>query len=662
MSDKFVLTKGYRVVIMPDYSTGVALDNPYTNLTAVEFDVVKSKTVDSSSELSTYPTVLGDTVADHTTRKPKTVSLSGKFGIYGNKPTSFNVGGYDRLTNIQKFFEYLQTNAILCTIVTRLRGNDKTERFESRENMFLNNISWIEEQSTLDFSMSFTQALLVNTESALSDKDYERFTKENLPLQSEPSTLSFANEILDTSAVSAIVISVLREAGLMTDDFISAWAQSEIAIKSGFGDVLKTAGESLMIAGGIGAATAGVSGIVIAIGTAGAVTAGVGALIVIGVGALFAAAGLVISAIGNNLSNDAASKKYKIEQFRLYNNDERDEKEIERFNDYASNIRQQLMLLDDYISIYTIAANEVQECSVYLGNNYYTFIFTKNNNTNEWELTVKELGNESSTKLPKNVKVKSKAISDYSNCKSANKLFSTSETGYEVYLLNLADTLNTSWYIDQVGNYPTLESCKSKATEWYNLDYFPKDDTVNGKDNKKSNQLFRPYIYIARTTDTHVYFGVRNDNDVPVKFHGVLYSKDGLRLETYTDIEISAHNNTTLSGWAYIDFGGYGLEYYVRLVGDFYGAKSLGYEKSNDYQKSAYNKRENIHSSVIEDLTNTMYTQEINDYMIELNKVKEKYSAQMANDLTNYGIMVSKIRMDEFNETLTEIVQTAMEN
>ena len=662
MSDKFVLTNGYRVVLMPDYSSGVALNNPYTSLTAIEFDVIKSKTIDSSSELTTYPTVLGDTIADHTTRKPKTITLAGKFGIYGNKPTEFNVGGYDRLTNVQKFFEYLQENAILCTIVTRFRGHDKTERFESRTNMFLNSINWTEEQSTLDFNMTFTQALLFNTENSISDEDYERFTKENLPLQSEPSTLSFANEILDTSSISTIVISVLREAGLMTDDFLLAWAQSELAVKSGFGNEVKSMGSSFIGVGVLGILTSGVTGTIVSIATGAAISTGVGALIVIGVGVLIAAIGGIIYAIGSNISNDAASKKYKIEQFKLYGEDERDEKEIERFTNYVSNIRTQLLLLDDYISVYTIAANEVQECSVYLGNNYYTFIFTKNNNTNEWELTVKELGNESSTKLPKNIKVKSKAISDYSNCKSANKLFSTSETGYEVYLLNLADTLNTSWYIDQIGNYPTLASCKTKATDWYNIDYFPDDDTTNGKDNKKSNQLSRPYIYIARTTDTHVYFGVRNENNVPVKFHGVLYSVGGLTLETYVDIEIAVYSNTILPGFAYTDFGGYGLEYYVRLVGDFYGAKSLGYEKSNNYQKSAYNKRENIGSAIIEELANTTYTQEINDYMIKLNDVKEKYSSEMANDLTNYGIMVSKIRMDEFNETLTEIVQTAMEN
>ena len=652
MSDKFVLTNGYRVVLMPDYSSGVALNNPYTSLTAIEFDVIKSKTIDSSSDLTTYPTVLGDTIADHTTRKPKTITLAGKFGIYGNKPTEFNVGGYDRLTNVQKFFEYLQENAILCTIVTRFRGNDKTERFESRTNMFLNNINWTEEQSTLDFNMTFTQALLFNTENSISDEDYERFTKENLPLQSEPSTLSFANEILDTSSISTMIITVLREAGLMTDDFLLAWSQSQIATESDFGNVLTSIGVGGLIAAG---STAAIGGLILS----GAFTMGA-TLIVAAIAAGILA--VICIASGNALSNDAASKKYKIEQFKLYGEDERDEKEIERFTEYVSNIRKQLMLLDDYISVYTIAANEVQECSVYLGNNYYTFIFTKNNNTNEWELTVKELGNESSTKLPKNIKVKSKAISDYSNCKSANKLFSTSETGYEVYLLNLADTLNTSWYIDQIGNYPTLASCKTKATDWYNIDYFPDDDTTNGKDNKKSNQLSRPYIYIARTTDTHVYFGVRNENNVPVKFHGVLYSVGGLTLETYVDIEIAVYSNTILPGFAYTDFGGYGLEYYVRLIGDFYGAKSLGYEKSNNYQKSAYNKRENIGSAIIEELTNAAYTQEINDYMIKLNDVKEKYSSEMANDLTNYGIMVSKIRMDEFNETLTEIVQTAMEN
>lgn len=652
MSDKFVLTNGYRVVLMPDYSSGVALNNPYTSLTAIEFDVIKSKTIDSSSDLTTYPTVLGDTIADHTTRKPKTITLAGKFGIYGNKPTEFNVGGYDRLTNVQKFFEYLQENAILCTIVTRFRGHDKTERFESRTNMFLNSINWTEEQSTLDFNMTFTQALLFNTENSISDEDYERFTKENLPLQSEPSTLSFANEILDTSSISTMIITVLREAGLMTDDFLLAWSQSQIATESDFGNVLTSIGVGGLIAAG---STAAIGGLILS----GAFTMGA-TLIVAAIAAGILA--VICIASGNALSNDAASKKYKIEQFKLYGEDERDEKEIERFTEYVSNIRKQLMLLDDYISVYTIAANEVQECSVYLGNNYYTFIFTKNNSTNEWELTVKELGNESSTKLPKNIKVKSKAISDYSNCKSANKLFSTSETGYEVYLLNLADTLNTSWYIDQIGNYPTLASCKTKATDWYNIDYFPDDDTTNGKDNKKSNQLSRPYIYIARTTDTHVYFGVRNDNNVPVKFHGVLYSKGGLTLETYVDIDVAVHNNTILPGFAYTDFGGYGLEFYVRLIGDFYGAKSLGYEKSNNYQKSAYNKRENIGPAIIEELTNTTYTQEINNYMIKLNEVKEKYSSEMANDLTNYGIMVSKIRMDEFNETLTEIVQTAMEN
>ena len=40
----------------------------------IEFDIVNSKTVESSSRITTYPMVNGDTVADHMIREPVSIS------------------------------------------------------------------------------------------------------------------------------------------------------------------------------------------------------------------------------------------------------------------------------------------------------------------------------------------------------------------------------------------------------------------------------------------------------------------------------------------------------------------------------------------------------------------------------------------------------------
>ena len=130
------------------------------------FDYVEDATTNLTSDITTHPLVNGDIIADHMYLNPSTVSFSGTFSLLGNKKYDF--GNTDRLANIQEIFERIMKEGIMCTLV-KMSSTGDTSRFKVRENMVLTSITWVERQTSMDFTFTFNEALT----SVVDDVEYE---------------------------------------------------------------------------------------------------------------------------------------------------------------------------------------------------------------------------------------------------------------------------------------------------------------------------------------------------------------------------------------------------------------------------------------------------------------------------------------------------------
>ena len=429
---------GYRVVLTPSFTD----TSKYSN-DAVEFDLIESKSVEANLEVTTYPTVNGDIIADHIIRQPISVTLNGIFSLEGNKPTVFR-GGNDRLTNIEQYFEYLKNTGTLCSITTINKKDNASSRFENRNSMVLTGITWTESQNSLGFRFTFTQVMLIDVAQQI-DPSYEN---ENLPAITEPSSLSFAEDILDYDNVTAIIIAILYDAGLITQEFLQFVVDLNVSAATG-----------ALVGGAIG----GIAGaIAVFMGASGPVG---WAIFVIGL-----VAGSVYG-VYKAIYNYVKQQQYKVEQFRLYKDDRRNEQEVLRFTNYVSSIYQQILVLDEVVSVYTFTVNEAQKCTVYLSDNYYRFIINKNNSTNKWMLDIYDVEERA---IATNVDIAESAIESIDECNPSTLLFRVPGSGAEIYLMNLAASKNDDWYQDIINDFeqlpkePVLEDYdnQEKFQEW----------------------------------------------------------------------------------------------------------------------------------------------------------------------------------------------------
>ena len=440
--------QSFRLFLTPSFHT----NDKYTN-DAVQFDIISSNTVQLSASLTTYPTVNGDMIADHLTRNATTSAISGSFSLIGNKLTSFE-GGNDRLTNIQQYFEYLMKNAILCNITIHNQGNNSNTRFESRDNMVLTSITWTQKQASLDFNFSFTEAL-ISTINFDDDTDIDYSNDENLPDITDPKVLSFSEVLLDWSYVDTIVLSSAYEAGIITKDFLTYYA-TQIT----FSDWTT----SYFTAVGIGT-IAGIAFILL--GSTGPVGIAVG--VVVGLAVL----GIALYKL---ITNANAKYNYAVEQFKLYQDDRKNQEEANRLDNWLGQIHKNLKQLDNALKLYQFQATSNQQCQLYIDGEYYVFTVTASNINNKaytetiskgpskdlhyayvndtiytttWTLTVSKLGDSSTDEVSLYSSngitvsgipdIAAYAIASIDECTTRKPLFYTSN-GTEVWLVSLANS------------------------------------------------------------------------------------------------------------------------------------------------------------------------------------------------------------------------------
>lgn len=417
---------GYRIVMIPD--SKISNNSP----SFIELDTVSNVTINSNSSLSEYPLVNGDMTSDHICKEPITMSISGTFGLIGNIQTSFYGNHDDRLSNIEDYFESLKNNGITTSIVMRSRKDGKT-RFLSRNNMMLYQIQWTHNQNTLDFRFDFKEIIYAEL---LNVKAEDQKTDSNEPTITDGVTRSFTEMFLNFNQIYLYIIQVLYEGGYVTSDFLNYYVSESELLKE-----IDFQSQSLIldwvaygVAGTVGAIVAGVA--------IGAAVSGPVGWVVFGIAAVIAG---IWAAVGGSISNHKADTSYKIEQLKMYDEDSKNQQEVDNLDSFISEVYEQLDVLNKTISVYSFTYNGAQECLLNMNEYYYTFIISKNNTTDEWELTTVD---SSSNGLGVDRGPLKNICSASINEVEGKQIFRTPSNGYYVYLINtkLYEARNKTYY------------------------------------------------------------------------------------------------------------------------------------------------------------------------------------------------------------------------
>ena len=374
-------------------------------------DNIEDRDVQMESTLATQPLQSGDTVADHMYRNPIKYTIKGKFSLNGMNWNDISydfIGEGDRLTNIQKAFERIKDEAILCTIMTidseALPGystaanrenisldydaqNDKlvnvSSRFKIRKNMALQSITWAEQQNTLAFTFNFTQIIMVETQEYVNLD--EALRKELcLPLVTNPTGSSLGSVLSDTGALSVAILQTLYANGYIENDFLEACKEigqgiAALAIASvivAFAAAVIVGTVSSLIAGGVAAA---------AIGGAAAAIFPVGTIIV----AAVAIVGAVVGFFAWVFSNAERERKRRL-TFKLINGSA--EQDLYRLIDLLDDIETEVNKINYNVSVYTIQEDVPHQTMINIAGNYYVINFKENNlNGYGWEASVTDV-------------------------------------------------------------------------------------------------------------------------------------------------------------------------------------------------------------------------------------------------------------------------------
>lgn len=378
------------------------LNEDDSELTSFILDTVNDTNVTSSSIMTTHPIVTGDLVSDHIYNNPDSLSISGVFSLNGSKGIVINQEGI-KLESVQNLFEKIKRNGILCNIVKVHNVDSKDIRFKLHSNMVLTNISWVERENSLGFTFSFTQAMLAEI------KEYEIKTDDKfLPDITEPATLNFTDTLINWEEIDKALIKCLQSFDLITDEFLS---------------MLSGLGEAALISLGVAVGTAILVAKLVSVG----LVSGPVGWIIVGIGAAIGAAYGIYKLISNAIKRN----KYKIQQFKKYESDAKNKKEVERFCNFEGEIHKNIAQLNNAIKVYNIGSNTPQECMLTIDNKYYIFTFERNNTTNKYSLVIKDIEDKNVGQL---LDITA-CPEDFSQLTSENKIFRAAEGGSYVYII-----------------------------------------------------------------------------------------------------------------------------------------------------------------------------------------------------------------------------------
>ena len=171
-------------------------------------DNVSDTSLTLSSTITEHPIINGDIVADHMYDNPASMTIEGDFDE--------SVMSFEK---IQKIFEDLKTFGIPLRITKQKLGSDSKAMFQTRENMVLQSISWGEKISTMHFSFSFHQILVVDV-----TEETEFVDDELAPLTTDLKTLNFTDLYLDADLLKAQVLQVLKDEDLIDGKMLESFS------------------------------------------------------------------------------------------------------------------------------------------------------------------------------------------------------------------------------------------------------------------------------------------------------------------------------------------------------------------------------------------------------------------------------------------------------
>jgi len=389
-----------------------------------EFDSVKDVSITSTSELTEHPLVTGDTIADHMYVQPATMTVQGKFALQGNKRYPYNGAG-ERLANIEELFERIKKDGITSKLMT-MAGNDaSSSRFKIRENMALTSITWNEHLNSMDFTFQFNEVIQADVQEVEYDVDV---VDPNLPALTDAASLDFTDTLLDWNAVDEVIIKKLYSIEAITAEFLQFACDAAKSFS-------------------VGAATGLAVGLVVGFAVLKGILAICGSIPVYGwiaaavIVAVCAIVGALI-ALFKSIERANERRKYKVKQYQLYNDDRKNQQEVEDFCNYLGNVHQNLEYLNDVIQVYGFTnGTQNQECMAYIDDNYYIFRFTKNNTTNHWSLEVLDIEENVKGIVPD---CNASVLGSLADCTLSNQIFRTSGGGFYVYLVSKSYEADTN--------------------------------------------------------------------------------------------------------------------------------------------------------------------------------------------------------------------------
>lgn len=380
--------------------------NDATNAVTIILDTVNDTNITASSTVTEHPTVNGTPMADHMYKNPIDLTLNGTFSLNGKKAILIDKAGKS-LARVEKIFEDIKNNGILCTISKiKITKEDSTPQFTVRDNMVLQSITWVEKINSLGFTFNFREALRADIQVYDVDPD-DNFA----PDITYADASNFSDTLLDWDAVDQEVLQALIDYNLAADDFL---------------EYLSTLGVGSLIAIGIGAAVAtALASTLVALGCAISTIPIVGAVVA-------AAAAIIIGFFA--LLRLIRKRRYKIKAFKYYKNATKRDKEVKRFMEFYESIHDKIRTLDGVMKVWSVTENKAQETLVNIDGSYYIFNFEKNNVDSgyAYKLNISDI-NDTTIKCTNT----NCAINAFIDGDDNNTLFSTSKS--RVYLIRNAN-------------------------------------------------------------------------------------------------------------------------------------------------------------------------------------------------------------------------------
>lgn len=446
------------------YSCSIEIFDLNGNSEIVNFDLVDNVTVTADSKLTENTMMSGDIISDHIYREPVTVSITGSYGLHSSRNIQFT-GSWDKLGNVEEYFENIKNMGYTCNIITRSLLNNNNTRFKTRSNMILTSINWTHNQISIGFTFTFTEQKTAS-KNTVDIKVIEDSSDSNLPDITDGQASSFVEDVLTWDYVAKLVVIMLKEDNMFTEEFAKSLASASKQKLNGIVQTLTAINPVINIIATLITMDWSASGFEIFKN-------------------ILSATSNIVLSIMNGIYNwvmgdqtkkrlEQAQEKWGTEQFKFYEGDDnKNELEMERFLNYVGGVADYVRTLDNYIKCYKIPSNTQQEMMIYIDDENYVFKFTSTtiiNKTSSSKYSIIDTeGNKISgietTKTTWNCRLStpsseiksislSSAMSDVSKCNDKNYFHKTTNN-YRIYLMYIGGDNGSR---DNLTNYCVITS------------------------------------------------------------------------------------------------------------------------------------------------------------------------------------------------------------